>query len=168
MKPTRFRQLSLLSALAAALLAPPIQPATAQTVTDQIEALRGVLKADRKVVVAETLQLNDAESAAFWPLYRSYRTEMDELGDGIVKLVLEYADLYPDVPEDRAEKLLKDYLRLEKDWAGTRAKHLKKIAKLLPASKVLRFAQLENRLDLALRLQLADAIPLAPATLSEP
>ena len=163
MKTTLFSRTALLLAVAASLLALPAQRATAQTVTDEIEVLRGVLKADRKVVIAEAMQLTEAESTAFWPLYREYRAEMDKLGDGIVKLVLEYADAYPNVPEDRAGKLLKDYLALEKDLANVRAKYLKKLAKVLPKSKVLRFAQLENRLDLALRLQMASAVPLVPA-----
>ena len=162
-----FTRTALFVAVAASLLALPAQRTTAQTVTDNIEALRGFLKADRKVVVAEAMQLTDAESAVFWPRYREYRAEMDKLGDGIVKLVLEYADAYPNVPEVRAQKLLKDYLALEKDLVNVRAKHLKKIAKGLPASKVLRFAQLENRLDLALRLQMASAVPLVPARQSK-
>jgi len=168
MNTTPFTRTALLLAVAASLLALPAQPATAQTVTDEIEVLRGVLKADRKVVIAEALQLTEAESTDFWPLYRNYRAEMDKLGDGIVKLVLEYADAFPNVPEDRAGKMLKDYLALEKDLVSVRAKHLKKVAKVLRKSKVLRFAQVENRLDLALRLQMAGALPLVLAAQSKP
>ena len=40
---------------------------------------------------------------------------------------------------------------------------MKKIAKVLPRSRVLRFAQLENRFDLVLRLQLAGILPLVAA-----
>lgn len=152
----------LLVGLLASLLSVSTPPAAAQTVTDELEVLRGVLKADRKVMVAEVMQLTEPESVAFWPLYRAYRAEMDTLGDGIVKLVLEYADAYPAVAEERASAMLKDYLGLEKDWAAARAKHMKRMGKVLPASKVLRFAQVENRLDLALRLQLAGALPLVP------
>src|SRR5262245_25976523 len=105
-----FTRLTLLLTLAASILAPPAQTVTAQNVTDEIEILRSVLKADRKVVIAEALQLAETESTAFWPLYGEYRAEMEKLGDGIVKLVLEYADDYPNVPEGRADRLLKDYL----------------------------------------------------------
>lgn len=158
---------TLLVAAAAGLLLFPAQPAAAQpatapSVTREIEALRSVLQADRKVVIAESMLFTDTESAAFWPLYRAYRADMDKLGDAVVKLTLEYADAYPNVPEDRAQKLLKDYLALEKDMVSTRAKHLKKLAKALPTAKVLRFAQVENRLDLVLRLQMASAVPLVP------
>ena len=152
----------LLLTVAASLLALTAQRATAQTATDEFEVVRSVLKTDRKVVIAEAMQLTEAESTAFWPLYREYRAEMDKLGDGIVKLVLQYADVYPNVPEDRAGKMLKDYLALEKDLVKVRAKYLKKLAKVLPKSKVLRFAQLENRLDLVLRLRMASVVPLVP------
>lgn len=153
---------ALLLALAASLVSLPAQPAGVQRVTDQIEVLRGLLQADRKVVIAEAMQFSLPEDTAFWPIYSEYRAEMDKVGDGLVKLVLEYADLHPNVPEDRAAKLLKDYLTLEKELVTVRAKYLKKFTHVLPNSKVLRFAQLESRLDLALRLQMASAIPLAP------
>ena len=87
---------------------------------------------------------------------------MDKSADGIVELVLEYADLYPNVPDDRAKKLLKDYTALEEKHASRRAWFFKKFAKVLPAVKTMRFIQLENRLDLAVRLQLASVIPLVP------
>ena len=141
--------------------APP--RAAAQNVVDQIEVVRGALKADRKVVIAEGMNLTDGESNGFWPIYRDYRAEMDRIGDGRVKLVLEYADLYPDVPEDRAKAMLKQYSALEAKAVAVRNKYLKKFGKVLPAAKVLRFAQLENRLDLAVRVQLAAAVPLVPA-----
>ena len=162
MKTTLLTRTALLFAVTASLLTLPAQVATAQTVNDEIQVLRGLLTADRKAVVAEAMQFTETEGNAFWPRYQDYRAEMEKVGDGIVKLVLEYADVYPNVPEDRAEKLLKNYLALEKDLVSVRAKHLKKITKALPASKVLRFAQVESRLDLAMRLQMASVVPLTP------
>jgi hypothetical protein len=168
MNTSLFTRTALLHAIAASLLALPAQPATAQTVTDEIEVLRSVLKTDRKVVIAEAMQLTEAEGKVFWPLYRDYRAEMDKLGDGIVKLVLEYADVYPNVPEKRAQEMLKEYPALEEKLASQRAWYLKRAGKVLPATKVLRWAQLENRMDLVLRLQLAGAVPLVPAAQSKP
>jgi hypothetical protein len=135
----------------------------ADNLTDAIEVVRATYRADRQAFLAETLQLTETESAAFWPLYRSYRAEMDKLGDSLVKLALEYADVYPNVPEKRAQAMLKEYSALEQKLAGKRAWYLKRAAKILPAAKALRWAQLENRMDLGLRLQLASAVPLVPA-----
>jgi len=132
----------------------------ADNLTDAIETVRATYKADRQVFVAEHLRLTETESAAFWPLYRSYRAEMEKIGDGLVKLMLEYADLYPNVPEGQAKKLLQQYTSLEKKLVDKRVWYLKRAGKALPATKVLRWAQLENQLDLALRLQLVSAVPL--------
>ncbi|HMO65506.1 MAG TPA: hypothetical protein PKE47_09860, partial [Verrucomicrobiota bacterium] len=132
------------------------------SVVDEAGRPTRVIAADRRAIVAEAMQFTAEEAGAFWPLYHQYRTGMDTVGDGIRHLVLEYAGLYPDVPDDRAKAMLKELAALEKKHAATRAEYLKKFARVLPAAKALRFAQVENRLDLALRLELAASIPLVP------
>jgi hypothetical protein len=87
---------------------------------------------------------------------------MDKVSDGLVKLVQEYAGYYPNVPGERAKPMLKELLGLEQKQVALRENYLKKFGKVLPADKNLRFAQVENRLDLAIKLELAAAIPLVP------
>ena len=140
----------------------------AENLTDAVEIVRATYQADRQAFLAETLQLTESESTAFWPLYRTYRADLDKLGDGLVKLVLEYADVYPNVPEKRAQAMLKEYVALEQKLASKRAWYVKRAGKVIPAAKALRWAQLENRMDLGLRLQLAGIIPLVPADKSTP
>ncbi len=154
------------AALAALLLS--FRAEAAVSTADAIEVVRSTYKADRQAVVAAALQLTESESAAFWPLYRSYRADMDKIGDGLVKLVLEYADVYPDVPEKRAAAMLKEYTTLERKLVSKRASYLKRAGKVLPAAKALRWAQVENRMDLALRLQLAGTIPIVPTAAGKP
>ena len=164
MNPTSNYSLRTAACLAfAGLLA--LVPATRgadQTALDTIAVGRDEVKAGRTAFVAEAMQLTEEEGKAFWPLYREYRGAMDGVHDGLVKLVLEYADIYPNVPEDRAGQMLKDYTALEKKLVNTRTAYLKKFAKTLTAVKALRFAQVENRLDLAVRQQLAGVLPLVP------
>ena len=125
-----------------------------------IELVRETYQTDRQAFLSEKLQLTDKESTAFWPLYRTYRADLEKIGDELVKLVLEYADLYPEVPDERAGELLKQYMGLEKKLVDKRNSFLKRAGKALPAAKVLRLAQLENRMDLVLRLQLSGTIPV--------
>ncbi len=138
-------------------------PASAQIPRDAIEGLRADLKADRTVAIADAMMLSDQESTEFWPIYRRYRAEVEKVADRMVVLVLEYADLYPNVPERKAAEMLKQYTSIEADLLSIKRKYLKKIGKVLSASKVFRFAQLDNRLDLGTRLALAGAIPVLPA-----
>jgi hypothetical protein len=57
---------------------------------------------------------------------------------------------------------LDEYARVEADLLSTKRKYFKKFGKVLPASKVFRLAQLDNRLHLATRVGLAACMPMLP------
>jgi len=158
MKSQKLLKTILLTVLGAALM--PVQAETITNLNDTIELVRATYQKDRQAFIASKLGLAEKEEEKFRPLYKSYRTEMDKLGDELVKLVLEYGDYFPNVPEDRAAQLLKRYLELEDQLVDVRQKYVKRAAKIMPASKALRWAQLESHMDIALRLQLASRIPV--------
>jgi Cu/Ag efflux protein CusF len=58
--------------------------------------------------------------------------------------------------------MLKELGDLEERLVVTRNSYLKKIAKVISPAKTLRFAQVESRLDLALRIEMASEVPLVP------
>jgi hypothetical protein len=155
--------LRCLSALSlCGMLVAPLQHASAQSDQDLIEVARSALTADRKTVVVAAMELSDDEAKDFWPLYREYRTAMDKIADDRVKLVLDYAKVYPNVPEEQAKEMLNTYTSLEQRQVEKRNAYLKKFSKVLPAAKALRFAQVETRLDLLVHLNLAARIPITP------
>jgi len=151
----------LLLALSATLVTSPPR-ASAQTDQDLIEVARSVVTADRQAVVVATMQFTDTEAKGFWPLYRQYRSDMAKTSDELINLVLDYAKVYPNVPEEQAKRMLKTYTYLQQKQAEKRAAHLQKFANVLPAAKALRLAQVETRLDLLVQLQLAAGVPLTP------
>lgn len=159
---TKFTRTASLIAMTGALLAASIGPARAQTDQDLIDVARSVVKANRQAVVVATMQLTEAEDKDFWPLYNEYRHAMEKVADDLTKLVFEYAKVYPNVPEDRAKEWLKEYIALQKKQVDMRTTYLAKFSKILPATKALRFAQVETRLDLMAHLQLAAQVPLIP------
>jgi len=144
------------------LLAAPLQHASAQSDQDLIEVARSAVAADRKTVVVAAMELTDTEDKDFWPLYHEYRTAMDKISDERLKLVLNYAKLYPNISEEQAKEMFNTYTGLEQKQVETRNVYLKKFGKVLPAAKALRFAQVETRLDLLVHLNLAARIPLTP------
>jgi len=134
----------------------------AQTVDDEIQVARSAVKADYKATVTEALQLTGDEGKAFWPICEQYRADMGKIGDALLKLVKEYARLYPEVTDDRAKVMLKELGDLQKQRVESRNSYLKKIQKVISPAKTLRFAQVDSRLDLALQLVIASQIPLVP------
>ena len=146
------------------MVAAPVQHGFAQSDQDLIEVARSVISADRKAIVVSALELTEPESKDFWPLYREYRSAMDKINDQLMDLVLEYAKVYPNVPEEQAKHMLKTYTGLQQKHVEQRVACLKKFENVLPAAKALRFAQVETRLDLLVQLNLAARIPLTPIT----
>lgn len=152
--------LSILSISAALLM--PLSRASAQSDQDLIEVARSVVATDRKAVVVAAMELTEEESTNFWPLYREYRAAMDKIIDDRMNLVLKYAKLYPNVPEEQAKEMLDTYTSLEQKQVEKRNYYLKKFAEVLPPAKALRLAQVETRLDVLVHLNLAARIPLVP------
>src|SRR5436190_8003446 len=151
-----------IASLSAAMLTVQVRHAGAQTEQDMIEVARSVVAADRKAVVVAAMELTEKEGTSVWPLYEEYRNEMGKITDDRIKLVRDYAKLYPTVPDEQAKQMLDTYTRLQRKQVDKRAAHLKSFAKILPPAKALRFAQVETRLDLVYQLQLAAAVPLTP------
>lgn len=148
---------------AAAIICTTTLSAAEQGARDAVETLRADVRANRTAMIAEQMQFTEQESDKFWPIYRNYRAEVDKATDEIVKLVLEYSDDYPNVSEEKAEAMLNRYRKAEGQLLKIKDKYLKSFGKALPATKVFRFAQLDNRYDLGVRVGLAAAIPILGA-----
>ena len=59
--------------------------------TTNMEILRQKIKADKKLVVAENLQLTDAEGTAFWPVYDAYQKELQAINQRLTTTIQAYA-----------------------------------------------------------------------------
>jgi hypothetical protein len=54
----------------------------AKPLTDaDMQLLRSDVQADKNDIIAQTMQFTDAESQAFWPLYRNYARDQKLIGD---------------------------------------------------------------------------------------
>src|SRR4030095_5488849 len=59
-----------------------------------MQILRDKVKADKKLVVAANMELTDAESKGFWPVYEAYQKDLQALNERLKKAILSYADDY--------------------------------------------------------------------------
>jgi hypothetical protein len=128
------------------------------------EANLGVLldsiRSNRKALVAVTLKLTDDEAAKFWPVYDRYQKEINALGDRLVGVIQDYTANFSDLSNDKAMKLIEEYLAIEADRVKVRRSYLDEFAKSLPGRKVARFYQIENKMDAVIRYDLAATIPV--------
>jgi hypothetical protein len=138
-------------------------PATAQmTATTNMDILRQKVKADKKLVVAQNLQLTDAEGTKFWPVYDAYQKDLQAINQRMTSVILAYAAAYNKGPvaNDVAKKLLDDALAADDAEAKLKGSYVPKVLAVLPAMKAARYIQIENKIRAAIRYELAEAIPL--------
>lgn len=141
--------------------APPASVETQQEAMEDIQLTRAVIQVERQAIVTQAMDLTPEEMEGFWPLYREYRLEAAKIGDRIVALIQRYAANYADLTDKTADRLVTDFVKVEQARARLKATFLPKFKKVLPARKVARFYQLENKLDVLILAEMAEQIPLA-------
>ena len=148
-------------ALGAALVCLVGAPAVAQDKpADNMEVMREKLRADKKAVVAEVLQLTEGEAKAFWPVYNAYQSDMVTHYDRLLKLIDTYANSYETMTDAQATTLLQQYLGLERDHVAILTSYLPRFQKVLPPKKVAKLYQVENKARALVNYELARGIPI--------
>ena len=83
----------LVTALALVMTTGIAAPGMAQTTdTTNMEILLQKIRADKKLVVAQNLQLTDAEGKVFWPVYDAYQKDLQQINQRLTNMILAYAD----------------------------------------------------------------------------
>jgi hypothetical protein len=130
---------------------------------DNMQIVLEKIRADKKLLVAESMQLTEAEAKAFWPVYDQYQDELFLLRARTAKLIKDYADASEKMSNDTARKLLDELMIIEALGPKLRQTYLPKFRKVLPETKVVRYYQIENKINAALMYELAANIPLLKA-----
>jgi hypothetical protein len=141
-------------------LAAPVA-SMAQSTYDDTQQLIAQIQTDKRALVLKGMALDDAQVQAFTPIYDEYQVDRKKIMERGVDLLNSYASNYDTMTDDAAKKLLKDWFKLQEDEEALVKKYAKKFEKVLPATKVLRFVQIENKLNTVVRSLGVRVIPLA-------
>ena len=139
----------------------PAQSSGTVNMSDQEQQLVSQIQSDKRAIVLSTLGLTDAEVAAFTPIYDKYQADRKLLMQRGVDLINAYSSNYDSMTDAAAKGLLKDWFKLQEDELALVQGTAKKLDKVLPTARVLRFVQVENKLNTLLRLPGIQGIPLA-------
>lgn len=132
----------------------------AQNVGKYLESQKGVLKKEKKEMVKDVLELSDDQSKVFWPIYDEYMAELKPFNNILVNTITEYMDKYETMTDEDAYRLYKNYMVVDESWLKLKKKYYKKMNKVLPAKKVVRYFQLENRIRSLILGDLTIDIPM--------
>lgn len=161
MKPSR-----IIVVLVAVLCIMPVLAlnAPAQKEDGSMQILRDKLKVDKKLIVAENMELTESEARGFWPVYEAYQKDLDGINKRIGAMITSYADAWntKSMSNEKARKMTSDFLVLQTDEVKLMQSYVPKLNKVLPAVKVARYLQIENKIRAIVRYELAADVPLVP------
>jgi len=154
-----------LAALAVTMIVMPASTLAQDTISDEevaavIEAARSEMRASREQLLAANLSLTQEEADGFWPLYRQYNTEKSRYGDERLQIIKDYASAYPDVDDATAASLVDRSVKNSSASNKFMQKYVAKFRKVLPPVKLMRFLQIESRVDNLVELQIQRSIPV--------
>ena len=129
---------------------------------DNMQVLREKVRADKKLVVAINMDLTESEAKGFWPVYESYQKELEGINQRLVKLIADYAQEYNNktLSDEKAKKLSNEMMTIEEAEVTLRKSYAPKLGEILPAKKVARYLQIENKIRAIVKYELAAGVPL--------
>jgi hypothetical protein len=144
----------------AALGSVPLRAWSQDKPANNLEIIHEKLKADKKLIVAKYMELTESEAKNFWPVYEEYQKDLDKINQRLADLLHSYAADYKSLSDEKAKKLLDDWIAIEKDDANRRASFAPKVLKALPPKKAARYLQIENEYRILIKYDLASTVPL--------
>jgi len=129
---------------------------------NNLEIIHEKLKADKKLIVANYMELTESEAKKFWPVFEEYQKDLQKINQRLLNLLQSYAADYRNksLTDEKAQKLLDEWIVLEKDDAKHRRSYAPKVLQALPAKKAARYLQIENEYRMLMRYDLAATVPL--------
>ena len=129
---------------------------------DNMQILRAKIKADKKLLVATNMDLTESEAKSFWPIYEEYQKELQKINRRIATVLDSYAaDLRnKSLTDDKAKQLIDEANAIDQAEVNLKSTFAPKLSKVLPAIKVARYLQIENKIRAVVTYDLAQGVPL--------
>ena len=127
---------------------------------DFIELLRKDVRSQKKQIIAENMDLSDAEAEKFWPVYDQYAAELSRIYDTNIALLNDYAENYSSMTGEQAETYIRKRAEVEHSIMQLRLKYMPAFRKVLSGRETALFYQLDWRLGLAIDVELVQVPPI--------
>jgi hypothetical protein len=135
---------------------------TVASANDELADGRAMIQAERQEMFRAELHMTEEEAEKFWPIYSTYREEYDGIMRRYGEMIADYVRRYDDadLSNEYADEMIETYFGIKEELLQVQQQFLPKFKDALPALKVARFYQLENRFNTEIDAQLATVVPL--------
>ena len=125
-----------------------------------IEMLRSDIRAKKVAIMTQSMNFSEEQAKVFWPIYREYNTEQEKISDERIKLIKSYIKFYENMTDKTAKVLMNKSLEIDQARLDLRKKYYKKLEKALPAQLAAKAMQLDNQINMLIRIQIDSELPL--------
>ena len=123
--------------------------------------------AQKKGIVLVNMHLEGETKVKFGNLYDEYQIKLMELSMKKLTLIKHYAENFQNMTDDNANKLLDEWVAVDKATTELKSSYISKFKKVMPSADVIRYFQIENRIGLVKGAEVANLLPLAMPTVAQ-
>jgi len=120
--------------------------------------------AQKKAIVLSNMHLSGDVKEKFGKLYDEYQVKLMKHRIAELTLIANYAKSINNLNDDNANKLIVEWATVEDAELVLKKNYMSKFKAVMPSADVIRYFQIENRLQLLREVQTSSAIPLAIPT----
>lgn len=123
------------------------------------ELMRSDIRTKKGAMIADRMKFTDQEAAAFWPVYRQYEADLAAINDKKVTIMKDYISRHQSLNDAQAKQLVEDVFDVDRRTLELRQKCFGALEKTLSAKTIVRWLQLERRLQLLVDAQISQNLP---------
>lgn len=145
---------------------PPDAAAQGGPTEGNFEKAARLIAEGTRELIAEEIEMTDAEAERFWQVYERYGQEMELLGDQYIRMLETFYDRYLRgvLDEREANRMIEEYLALQIGMLRVRQKYLGEFRKVIGGLRTTRLYQLQNKVKAEADAALAEVVPLVETT----
>lgn len=133
--------------------------ALAQSNKEEVDLVQAAFGMEKKNVVANFVQLSEAQKTAFWKIYDEYETKRKELGKERIKVLEVYAKEYLTMTPEQADAWTKSLITLQKKTDALIETYYTKVKTATDGLVATQFYQIEAYILTAIRMRVLDEVP---------
>jgi len=114
---------------------------------------------EKKALIEETLPLTEQEKLAFWPLYDNYMQELVKLLERRTALNKELMNTQKTITAKEARAMIDEHFSIVSEGVNVKKSMLVKLRNKMPDRKILKFFQVEEKIEAAYFYFLSEKIP---------
>lgn len=126
---------------------------------DDIQQIQQEWGKDKKELVGLAMDLSDADSIKFWPLYNKYEKERQRLGRERLKILTDYADNLENLTNAKTDEIINRLFKNDAALTKLHQQYYTSIKAKMNARQAAKFLQIETYFNTAIRSAVQDELP---------